>query len=73
MRIPLKYPNEILKICLMMTKSNHLMYFVKFGDFLMFYQIFLSPQVTRCAIITYKDGIYKLSHELLYDLRLRRS
>ena len=37
----------------------------------MFYQIFLSPQVKRCAIITYKHGIYKMPHELLNDLRLR--
>ena len=35
----------------------------------MFYQIFLSPQVERCAIITYKHGIYELNQELLNDLR----
>ena len=34
----------------------------------MFYQIFFSPQVKRCAIIT-KDGIYGLSNELPSDLR----
>ena len=34
----------------------------------MFHQIFLSPQVKRCAIITYEHGIY----ELPYDLRLRK-
>ena len=33
----------------------------------MFDQIFLSPQVKRCAIITYKHGIYELSHELSND------
>ena len=37
----------------------------------MFYQIFLSPQVKRCPIITYKHGIYELPHELTNDLRLR--
>ena len=37
----------------------------------MFYQIFLSPQMKRCAIITYKHGIYELPHELPKDLRLR--
>ena len=37
----------------------------------MFYQIFLSPEVKRCAIITYKHDIYELPHELLNDLRLR--
>ena len=38
----------------------------------MFYQIFLSPQVKRRAIITYKHGIYKLPHELPNDLRLKK-
>ena len=38
----------------------------------MFYQIFLSPQVKRCAIITYKHSIYELPHELPNDLRLRK-
>ena len=37
----------------------------------MFYQIFLSPQVKRCAIITYKHGIYELSHELPNNLRFK--
>ena len=37
----------------------------------MFYQIFLSPQVKRWAIITYKHGIYDLPRELPNDLRLR--
>ena len=36
----------------------------------MFRQIFLSPQVKRCAIITYKDGVYELPHELPKNLRL---
>ena len=30
----------------------------------MFYKIFLSLQVKRWAIITYKHGIYELPHEL---------
>ena len=58
---------------------QHKMQKKKFSDnlghnilrFLMFYQIFLSPQVKRCTIIAYKHGIYELSHELLNDLRLR--
>ena len=37
----------------------------------MFYQILLSPQVKRWAIITYKHGIWELRHELPNDLRLR--
>ena len=35
----------------------------------MFYQIFFSPQVKRCAIITYQYGMYELTHELPNDLR----
>ena len=37
----------------------------------MFYQIFLSPQMKRWAVITYKYGINKLPHELLNDLKLK--
>ena len=37
----------------------------------MFYQIFLSPQVKRCTIISYKQVKYELPHELLNDLRLK--
>ena len=36
----------------------------------MFYQIFLSPQAKRCAIITYKHDIDEMSHELPNDLEL---
>ena len=45
--------------------------FMMFWDFSMFYQIFLSPQVKRRAIIRYKHAIYELAHELPKDLRLR--
>ena len=45
--------------------------FLTFLDFLMFYQIFFSPQIKRWAIITYKHGVYELPHELPNDLRLR--
>ena len=37
----------------------------------MFYQSFLSPQVKRCAIITYERDINELPHELPNELRLR--
>ena len=37
----------------------------------MFWKNFLTPQIKRWAIITYKHGIYELLHELLNDLRLR--
>ena len=43
--------------------------FIIFWDFSMFFQIFLSPQVKRWAIITYKHGIYELPHELPNDFR----
>ena len=43
--------------------------FIIFWVFSMFYQIFLSPQVKRWAIISYKHDIYELSHELPNDLR----
>ena len=36
----------------------------------MFYQVFLSPQVKQCAIITYKRGINELPYELSNDLSL---
>ena len=42
-----------------------------FRDFLLFYQIFLSPQVKWSAIIINKYGIHELLHELPNDLRLR--
>ena len=35
----------------------------------MFYKVFLSLRVKRCAIITYKHGKYVLPHELPNDLR----
>ena len=38
----------------------------------MFYQIFLSPQVQRWAIITYKHGIYELPHKLLNASRIAK-
>ena len=41
-----------------------------FWDFLMFYQIFLSPQVKRITIISNKHGLYNLPHELTNDLKL---
>ena len=45
--------------------------FIIFWDSLMFCQIFLSPQVKRCTIITYKHSLYDLPHELTNNLRLR--
>ena len=38
-------------------------------DFLIFYQVFFSLQVTRSAIISNKSDIYDLPHKLPNDLR----
>ena len=40
-------------------------------DILIFYQIFISPQVKRYAIIIYKIAMCELPNKLLIDLRLR--
>ena len=42
-----------------------------FWDFLVFYQILLSPQVKQNVIITNKHVIYKLPHELHNDIRMK--
>ena len=41
--------------------------FIIFWGFLMFYQIFLSPQVRRCAFITCKHGTYELPYAWNYN------
>ena len=38
----------------------------------MFYRIFFPPQVKRCAITTYKHGMYESLRELPNDLRLTK-
>ena len=45
--------------------------FIIFWDFLISYQVFLSPQVKQWAIITCEYVIYELPYELANDLRLR--
>ena len=47
------------------------MIFITFWDVLMFYQIFLSPQVKRSAILYDEHDIYELPQKLPNDLRLR--
>ena len=39
-------------------------------DFLMFYQVFLSPQMKQSVTISNKQGVYKFPHKLPNDLRL---
>ena len=55
----------VVKAMIVVIKMNSksTISFIIFGDFSMFYQIFLSPQVKRCVIITYKHGVYELPHE----------
>ena len=63
----LKFRSEInIKFSCKVT-HNHFHNILK----LMFYQIFLSSQVKRCTIITYKHGVYELPHELSSELRIR--
>ena len=47
--------------------------FIILWDIFMFYEIILSPQVKRCAIITYKHDTYELPQELPKNVRLRIS
>ena len=42
--------------------------FKTFWDSLMFYQIFLSPEVKQGAIITYKHGTYELPNDLRFRI-----
>ena len=41
--------------------------------FLMFYQLFFSPQMKRYAIVNYKHVMYELPHELPNNSRLQKS
>ena len=45
--------------------------FIIFWDFPMFYKILLSPQLKAWAIITCKQVIYKLPHQLRNELSFR--
>ena len=54
----------------MIIDSEIYSHFHNIWGFLMLYQIFLSPQVKWSIVISYKQGIYELYHELLNDSRL---
>ena len=41
-----------------------------FSDFLMFYQIFVKPQLKQIMIISNKHGLYELPHQFQNDLSL---
>ena len=55
------------------VNSRATIIFIIFWNFMIFYQIFVSPQVKQCAIITDKHGIYEVPHDLPNDLRLNIS
>ena len=78
-KCPCTFPHSCALLRHLVFKKNHFMSnkqhflqytisFIIFWDFPMFNQIFLSPYVKRCAIITYKHGIYESPHELPNDL-----
>ena len=52
-------------------KDKELEWWTLFWDFLILYQIYLSPHVKRSVIISNKYGIYELPDQLPNDLRLR--
>ena len=49
---------------MMLKKILQTIIFIIFCDSLMMDQSFLSPQVKRCAIMTYKRARYEFSHEV---------
>ena len=59
-----------IEIILRTLKTRPTIVFIIFLDFLVFYQIFLSSQVERCAINTYRHGLYEFPHGLPNDLRM---
>ena len=61
--------NPNINVLYIVSNYNHQITII-FWEFLMLYQIFLLPQVKRCAIITYKHGISQLPHELPNNLRI---
>ena len=62
----------LYSITIKIKKIKFTIMVIIFSDFLMFDQIFLSPQVKLVSVITSnKHGIYKLPHELSNDLRHR--
>ena len=53
----------------MNEKAQATISLIIFSDFSRFCQIFLSPQVKLCVIITYKHGIHDFPLELSNDLK----
>ena len=64
----IKYQKVLRKSTI--TPAASCIIFIIFRHFLMFYQRFFSPQVKRCAIITYKYGIYKFASRIAERFRV---
>ena len=58
-------------ISIVWKAKNEFKTYNQFHNILRFLDVFLSPQMQRWEVITYKHGIYQLPHELPKDLRLR--
>ena len=66
----LKFLDHHFGCWVIMTPLKVTITFIIFWHFLRFYQILLSPQLKRSAIISYKNGIYELPNGLrLKDFR----
>ena len=63
--------NSFIDISSTFPDTSSTITFIIFWDVLMFYQVFPSPPVKRCTIITYKHGIHEFPYELPNDVRLR--
>ena len=61
---------ETLKLFKSIVVRSHNMVII-FWDFVMYDQIFLSPQVKLSVLVINKHGMYELPHELPNNLRLK--
>ena len=61
----------IIQLCFWPRQENEVsatIILIILWDILMFYQIFLLPQVKQCVIINHKHATYELPHKLPNDL-----
>ena len=63
-------PRKLFGWALLKQPESHTSMEIIFWDFLIHYQIFVSPQVKQSVIISNKHCIYGLPQELPNDLRL---
>ena len=60
----------IFQIFIYRKKIFQILIYLTISDFLLFYEVLLLQEVTKCAKLTDQYGIYELPHELHNDLRL---